>query len=417
MNAKPPWLPIAFFQAVCRGLDKLAPSTNGMTAAEKIETTVPSSPRAPPGPSLNIRSAVSQDGRNYQAPRSDSQFGLFIMNVPTDDAVLELFDVEIEAKIVRIYKYSIPTTRVAFFATAEDRDEAFASLPRDLRSRYGPEDRSRPLVKIYIPRESTDEYAATPGSRAEFIEAPPRASAAPSSSIRGAASQDNRNNEAPPASIPTAPEAAPIGLFMLNVSSDNVVRELFEPRIRQNITAIDTFNKQSTRIAYFASIEDRNEALVSLPLELKHRYGEPDRTRPLVQIYKPRENNPHRGGAARGSSRGDFSGRGRGDSREDFGGQGLGEARGGFRGRGERGRGRGGWGDAQMSRAASVVSRASSVRSGGVDDYGRNVERSQHGSISERHGSISSMGSASTAAAAAKPNPWAAFAQANEGKE
>ena len=86
-----------------------------------------------------------------KTPMSDS-IGLFIMNVNTEEQCRDLFDEEDRPKIVKIVKLGTSTNKVVHFSTIEDRDGAMARLPEEAKTRTQ-EDRSKPLVKIFQPRE------------------------------------------------------------------------------------------------------------------------------------------------------------------------------------------------------------------------------------------------------------------------
>ncbi len=164
-------------------------------------------------------------------------------------------------------------------------------------------------------------------------------------------SSTNGNDAASPLS--KTPSSEPIiGLFIMNVTSDEAVRELFKDEDKDKITKIEKWG-QSNKVAHFKSIEERDAVLSSLPEDVKSRAGE-DRSRPLVKIFQARENKSfpaNRGGAGNwGSSRGGNtsstgqggyrSGGGASDSEGGRGGRGGRGAPRGSRG-GERGRGRG----------------------------------------------------------------------------
>ena len=143
-----------------------------------------------------------------------------------------------------------------------------------------------------------------------------------------------------------------IGLFVMNVTSDEAVRELFKDEDKEKILKIEKWG-QSNKVAHFKTIEERDAVLQSLPEDVKSRTGE-DRSRPLVKIFQPRENKTfgaNRGGAGNwGSSRGGNNsntpqgGYRSGGASDSEGGRGGRGGRGGSapRGRGgEHGRGRG----------------------------------------------------------------------------
>ena len=72
---------------------------------------------------------------------------IFIKNVTSDVAVLDLFKQEDREMIVKIEKWEKPH-QLAHFKTVQERDAAFARLPDELKSGTG-EDRSRPFVTIF----------------------------------------------------------------------------------------------------------------------------------------------------------------------------------------------------------------------------------------------------------------------------
>lgn len=91
-------------------------------------------------------------------PTADSIIGLFVMNVQSDDQTREIFPNEHKAKIVKIEKWgNNSNNKVAHFQTMEDRDAAYSSLSDEFKVRHS-EDRSRPLVKIFQPRESKQTF-------------------------------------------------------------------------------------------------------------------------------------------------------------------------------------------------------------------------------------------------------------------
>jgi hypothetical protein len=151
--------------------------------------------------------------------------------------------------------------------------------------------------------------------------------------------------------VAKAPAEPIVGLFIMNVTSDEAVHELFKPEDRAKITKVEKWG-QSNKVAHFKTIEERDSILAALPEDVKSRTGE-DRSRPLVKIFQQRENKSYpttRGGAGSwGSSRGGNvantpqGGYRSGGASDSEGGRGGRGGRGGARGRGEQ-RGRGGRG-------------------------------------------------------------------------
>lgn len=165
-------------------------------------------------------------------------------------------------------------------------------------------------------------------------------------------------NSPPPKIVPSDI----IGLFIMNVSTEDQCRELFSNEDKANIVKIDKWGS-SNKVVQFKNIIDRDNAMNNLPDSVKTRTSE-DRTKPWVKIFQPRETKVSaRGGAGNwgGSGRGGTSASGyrsaggASDSESNIrggrGGRG-GRGRGGDRGRG--GRGRGGKGEAGTSSPAGA---------------------------------------------------------------
>ena len=164
-----------------------------------------------------------------------------------------------------------------------------------------------------------------------------------------------------------------IGLFVMNVTSDDAVKELFTEDDRAKILKIEKWG-QSNKVAHFKNVEERDAVLARLPEDIRSRSNE-DRSRPLVKIFQQRENKnypPSRGGAGQwGSSRGGNSssapqgGYRSGGASDSEGGRG-GRGRGGSRARGDRGRGgRGGRGNYKGEGGASSPAPVPATPAGG----------------------------------------------------
>ncbi|KUJ12247.1 uncharacterized protein LY89DRAFT_699615 [Mollisia scopiformis] len=166
-----------------------------------------------------------------------------------------------------------------------------------------------------------------------------------------AATNGTSNGEAASPVAKTQPSEPIIGLFVMNVTSDDAVRDLFKDEDKEKILKIEKWG-QSNKVAHFKSIEERDAVLASLPEDVKSRTGE-DRSRPLVKIFQPRENKSFggnrggagnwgssRGGNSSGTPQGGYRSGGASDSEGGRGGRGGRGAPRGTRG-GERGRGRG----------------------------------------------------------------------------
>ncbi|KAL3422076.1 calcineurin-like phosphoesterase [Phlyctema vagabunda] len=190
-----------------------------------------------------------------------------------------------------------------------------------------------------------------PAAQANVVNLPTNKENEKASTGTNGTSANGAEASSPVAKPPTEPI---VGLFIMNVTSDEAVRDLFTEEDKSKITKIEKWG-QSNKVAHFKTIEERDAILARLPEDIKSRSNE-DRSRPLVKIFQARENKTFpttRGGAGnwgsstRGGSttntRGYQSG-GASDSEGGRGGRGRG-SRGGRGGeRGERGRGRGGRG-------------------------------------------------------------------------
>ncbi|KAH9907412.1 hypothetical protein F4778DRAFT_537263 [Xylariomycetidae sp. FL2044] len=173
--------------------------------------------------------------------------------------------------------------------------------------------------------------------------------------------------ESAPSPAPRVPADTIIGLFVMNVQSDEQTREIFPEEHRGKISKVEKWgNNSNNKVAHFQSLEDRDSALASLPDDYRVRQSE-DRSKPLVKIFQPRDNKTYsRGGGAGnwGSSRGRDSTSGyrsAGDRGALSGGESGPETgrqrggRGGGRGRGDRGRGgRGGRGGGAKGEGGSA---------------------------------------------------------------
>jgi hypothetical protein len=166
-------------------------------------------------------------------------------------------------------------------------------------------------------------------------------------------STNGATDAASPASK-TAPSEPIIGLFIMNVTSDEAIMELFKAEDKDKIVKVEKWG-QSNKVAHFKTVEERDAVLASLPDDVKSRQGE-DRSRPLVKIFQARDNKPYganRGGAGSwGSTRGGnnsnppqggYRSGGASDSEGGRGGRGRGQPRGARGGERGRGRGRGGF--------------------------------------------------------------------------
>ncbi len=209
------------------------------------------------------------------------------------------------------------------------------------QQRQGPPSRGPPGQELKS--ESPAIKPATPQPQTNVVNLP-----GPSDkkeNEKGAATNGTSGSGDAPSPITKNAEAV-IGLFIMNVTTEEAVRDLFDDEHKAKILRIEKWG-QSNKVAFFKTTEERDAALTSLPEDVKSRAGE-DRSRPLVKIFQPRDNKTftgNRGGAGNwGSSRGGNSGAPSGGYRSGGGGGGASDSEGGRGNRGNRGAPRGGRG-------------------------------------------------------------------------
>ncbi|KAK4237202.1 hypothetical protein C8A03DRAFT_34854 [Achaetomium macrosporum] len=134
-------------------------SSDSTPATAKNGTAVPAAANGP---------ATAAETARSPAPGTPAEniIGLFVMNVQSDEQVLDLFVQEDKAKIHKLIR-SGPNRRVVEFKSVEDRDAAIARLPHEVKYRApGQEDRSKPWVRIFAPPPSRRyHWGAKDGSR------------------------------------------------------------------------------------------------------------------------------------------------------------------------------------------------------------------------------------------------------------
>ncbi|KAF2966426.1 hypothetical protein GQX73_g7157 [Xylaria multiplex] len=151
-SSQPPAAP-----AASSGAAPSAPQRSTSAAAQQSKSatatplqTKPATPKPVVPPCGPDKTAPSPGPR----PTADSIIGLFVMNVQSDEQTRDIFPEEHKAKITKVEKWgNNSNNKVAHFQTIEERDAAYSSLADDFKVRQS-EDRSKPLVKIFQPRES-----------------------------------------------------------------------------------------------------------------------------------------------------------------------------------------------------------------------------------------------------------------------
>ncbi|KAI1356138.1 hypothetical protein F5Y01DRAFT_268642 [Xylaria sp. FL0043] len=168
-SSQPPAAP-----AASSGAPPVAPQRSASAATQQPKSTAatplqtkpatpkPAAPPAAPVAKENEKPTTSNGASNGPEtvpspgprPTADSIIGLFVMNVQSDEQTRDIFPEEHKAKITKVEKWgNNSNNKVAHFQTVEDRDAAYSSLADDFKVRQS-EDRSKPLVKIFQPRES-----------------------------------------------------------------------------------------------------------------------------------------------------------------------------------------------------------------------------------------------------------------------
>ncbi|KAI0421660.1 hypothetical protein F5X98DRAFT_329008 [Xylaria grammica] len=168
-SSQPPAPPVA-----SSGAPPLAPQRSSSAAPQstksatttplqtKPATPKPGAPPVAPAAKENEKPTTSNGATNGPEtvpspgprPTADSIIGLFVMNVQSDEQTRDIFPDEHKAKITKVEKWgNNSNNKVAHFQSVEERDAAYASLADDFKIRQA-EDRSKPLVKIFLSRES-----------------------------------------------------------------------------------------------------------------------------------------------------------------------------------------------------------------------------------------------------------------------
>jgi hypothetical protein len=192
---------------------------------------------------------------------------------------------------------------------------------------------------------------------------PPGPSAASKETEKVPANGSANGPESASSPAPKTPAQDIIGLFIMNVNSDEQTRDLFDEEDKVKIFKIEKWGN-SNKVVQFRTAEDRDGALARLPEDVKTRAQE-DRSRPLVKIFQHRENKPFssrgsagnwgsstRGGSSTNTGSGYRSAGGASDSESNRRG-GRGGARGSRGGERGRGSGRGGRGGLKGEGGAS----------------------------------------------------------------
>lgn len=119
----------------------------------------------------------------------------------------------------------------------------------------------------------------------------------------------NGGPESAPSPVQKTPAENIVGLFVMNVQSDEQTRDLFADEDKDKIVKVERWGNNN-KVVQFASAEDRDTAMAHLPDESKTRAQGEDRSRPLVKIFQHRETRG--GGFGRGGAGGGGGGGGSG---------------------------------------------------------------------------------------------------------
>ncbi|TPX18809.1 uncharacterized protein E0L32_011488 [Thyridium curvatum] len=148
--------PLPSRQGSAQQAPKPAPGSGPAKPATPQPASTPAPKDADKAAPMGANGAAPGPESASPAPKPTEIMGLFVMNAQSDDLTREMFADDDRSRISRIEKYG-QTNKVVHFDTKEDRDGALARLPEEFKTRTQ-EDRSKPLVRIYQPRESTKTY-------------------------------------------------------------------------------------------------------------------------------------------------------------------------------------------------------------------------------------------------------------------
>ncbi|KAF5574474.1 nucleolar rRNA processing GAR1 [Fusarium pseudoanthophilum] len=207
---------------------------------------------------------------------------------------------------------------------------------------------AKPAVATPLPgplKPATPQPAPSSNSPAP---APPSKDTEKATAPASAPANGSAHPERVSSPAPKTPASDIIGLFIMNVNTEDQCRDLFSEEDKNKILKVDKWGN-SNKVVQFKTTEDRDAALARLPEDVKTRTQE-DRSKPLVKIFQHREGKTYanRGGAGNwgASGRGGAtntsgyrSAGGASDSESNRRGGRGGRGRGGDRGRGGRGRG------------------------------------------------------------------------------
>lgn len=132
---------------------------------QKPATPQPAAPAAAKEaekPATTATNGAAQNSSSSEAAsvKPADVIGLFVMNAQSEDQIRSLFAEEDKSKITKVDKWGM-ANKVVHFATIEERDAALARLPDEAKTGGG--DRSKPVVKLFTPRDKNTGYQSNRG--------------------------------------------------------------------------------------------------------------------------------------------------------------------------------------------------------------------------------------------------------------
>lgn len=177
------------------------------------------------------------------------------MNVVSEREVLGLFNECDKLNITKIQKWGA-TNIVVQFATAKERNEALENLPNDIKVRPAGEDRTRPLVKIFLPNVQKSSFG-TPSVKGR---SQPKYTVIRQSPSPAAIST--------PTTYRSEHQEKIFVLIIQNAPSIAAIMDLFESTDKAKISEITDWDSDRKAV-HFKTTEERDAAFRHLPDDLK----------------------------------------------------------------------------------------------------------------------------------------------------
>ncbi|KAH8722273.1 hypothetical protein BGZ61DRAFT_202141 [Ilyonectria robusta] len=161
-----------------------------------------------------------------------------------------------------------------------------------------PSSQQPPKPTVATPLSAPPKPATPQPSQSSSTPAPPPPAKDTEKTTVTAGANGSANGPEPVSSpVPKTSASDIIGLFIMNVSSEEQCRDLFDDEDKPKIVKVEKWGN-SNKVVQFKTLDDRDAAMARLPEEVKTRTQE-DRSKPLVKIFQHREGKTFstRGGA------------------------------------------------------------------------------------------------------------------------